>query len=288
MRQYDRPVEIDAAGFRSYLEHRVSAGTAGNYLFLVGSGGPERVRERKLSPKYRRLIRASWLAYARFLAKQGATKPAAAITDELDEVKLPPPDRQRPQLPLPRAFYDELRAAIDESDRIHPAMRAQLGVMANRGIRRSDAIYIGRSDNARALKTGVLSFVAKGGRRMEFGVLPAYQKYLELFDQEFKRQKEDVVWQLIGENERAAKQAVGRRLRRVAAELDLAKYDLTLEDVRPHILRRSYATYYFDACGRDPIKLKDHMRWADIKTALSYVDATDKVALDAIAENMFK
>lgn len=278
-------MQIDVQGFRTFLEPRVSDGTATRYLFLVQQdAGPARVRERSLSPKYRRQIRSSWRAYARYLTKAGKDAAAREILDQVDEVRLPPAVRQKVQLPLPRPFYDRLRAAIDSCDE-KPAVRAVLGIMANRGIRRGDVLRATRTDVARALKTATFSFMAKGHRRLEFGLLDSYKRYLELLREAFADDKDaETVGQLVAGTDAAAEKRIARALRRVAAELPLKKHELTLEDVRPHILRRTYATVMFEAFGFDPVKLTSHMQWASVTTALGYVDAANRGELDAIAE----
>ena len=286
-------MELDVKGFAAYLQDRVSDDTADRYVFNVGKG-PQRIRNRQLAPKYLRQIRSSFRAYARYLERAGRADEARQLLDDIEDVRLPPALRQTPQNPLPRAFYDELRAAIKASDQ-KPAMRAQLGIMANRGLRRGDVLRIQRKDVQNALKTGTLSFVAKGKKRLEFGVLPTYAGYLELMEEAFERDREDAwryepatsVWELLSSSDEAAKIAVARSLRAVASTCNLKKHGVTLADVRPHVLRRSYAQAFFEACGHDPMKLKDHMQWSDVSTAMSYLDHSQKKTLDEVAAKMF-
>jgi site-specific recombinase XerC len=287
-------VDLDLDGFRTYLRRRGSPETTVSTYVSLLSHGPERVRSRTMAPKSRGVMLAAWRAYARFRRRSG--DPAGdELLEDLADVRLPPLVRQRPQLPLPRPLFDLLRDAIDEDDDLAPPERAALGVMANRGLRSIDIREVKREAVSGALKTGVLSFVAKGGRRLEFGVNNAYRPYLEMLDVEFAARRArdaDVADLLVARGTKAAARstsaarAIARSLKVVTKKLPLAKHGVELADVHPHILRRTYATLFYEACGRDVVQLKQHMGWSNIQTAVNYVDHDRRAELDEIAEGM--
>lgn len=288
--------------FADHLARRgASPETIEQYLHQVSRSGLDdeglprldRLRSRALAPKTRRLILTVFRAYARFVdtVDSGA---AAAFRTELDDIRLPAAIRKKVQAPLPRPVYDLLRERIDETGVISEPMRAELGIMANRGLRRGDVLRVTASEVRTALRTGVLAFQAKGERRMEFGVTSAWKKYVDLladcFEKTDRRGVGKTVSSLIAKTTKAANMAVGRNLRRVALEIEdeIEDAGLLISDVRPHILRRTYATEFYQACGKDPVKLQSHMQWAQISTAMGYVDFVNREELDDVAENMLK
>jgi integrase len=283
---HDGGVSIDVDGFVTYLERRgLSEGTVELYS-QHASGELDRLRARSLAPKTRRLILGAFRAYGRFLKSKPATaKQGEALLAELSEVKLPAPVRQRVQKPLPRELYDRLRNEIDETDLVDDPMRAVLGLMAARGIRRGDVLRLERKTVESAIRRRVLLFEVKGGKRLEFGVLETYRKYLELLAESWQP-KAKTVSQLLSREDRAAKLRIARALRRVARQLPLDDFDVTEEDVRPHVLRRTYAVIAYQAFGKDITKLMRHMGWSQIQTALGYVDFHEAEELDQTIEKV--
>lgn len=284
-------MEVDLEGFERYMERRGSQPkTVQNYLLHVRHPeGYNRLRSKALAPKSKRVVLCAWRAYGRFLKRIGENEESDELLSELEEIKLPAPMRERPQIPLPREFFDDLREKFDTDELLDDPTRGALGIMANRGLRRIDILCVQPKEIRTALKQGVLAFRAKGGRRLEFGVTKNYRHYLEMI-YEGTRPGEKNVAQAISKAqnpEKGAGEKVVKHLKRVASTMELADYGVELEDVRCHILRRTYATIFYEACGGDPVKLKDHMQWASIVTATNYVDHSQRTELDEIAEGMF-
>lgn len=281
-------VSFDVAGFTAYLERRgLAEGTVELYTSHVeqDGGGLDRLRARSLAPKTRRLILGAFRAYGRYLKSKPATaKKGDALLAELSDIKLPAPVRKRVQKPLPRAVFDALREQIDTSPSIDDPMRVELGIMANRGIRRGDVLRLDKKTAASALKTGTMSYEVKGGRFLEFGVISTYRRYLELLVDVWQP-KAVTLSDLIAPSEKSAKLRIGRALRRVAREIDV---EVDQEDVRPHVLRRTYATLFYEACGRDVRALMKHMQWQQLQTAYSYIDYIEHEHLDDVAEQMLE
>lgn len=283
-------MDLDLDGFEAFLRRRgLAEGTIEIYQHHVAQdgGATTRLRARSLAPKTRRLILGAFRAYGKFLSSQTKTKRVGTeLLEELGATKLPPPTRKRVQKPLPRPIYDGLRDAIDESDAIDDPLRVELGMMAARGIRRGDVLRLDKKTAVSALKTDTLSYEVKGGRWIEYGVLSTYRRYLELLV-EVWRPKTETLCDLIAPNEKAAGLRIARALRRLARELPLEEHDVSIEDVRPHVLRRTYATLFYEASGRDIRALMQHMQWQELQTAFGYVDFIDAEKLDDIAEQMF-
>lgn len=263
---------------------------------LAGQDPLDRMTNRSLSPKYRRMCRAAALSYARFSKTLGGEPAARAekMIEELGDVRMPAPVRKTAKTPLSESAWKELRAAIDESDKIREPVRAVLGLMATRGLRSGDVLRLKRAEVSAALKNGVLSYVAKGERRLEFGVLKSFRPYLELLAAEFDGTRASAVCDLIAlraaaDNKMAAAgETVARGLVRVGEAVGAEDLGVEPDELHPHKLRRTYATLYYEACGRDPMKLKNHMQWSSIETAMSYVDHDRRDELDLVADEMLR
>ena len=265
------------------------------YIFHAGRADAgedpfDRITDRSLSPKYRRVCRAAIISYARFRASEG-DQAALALIDQIKEVKLPAPVRNTVKVPLDTTQWKNLRVEIDSADYITEAMRAELGLMAARGLRRGDILRLQKKEITDALRTDTLSFIAKGERRLEFGVSPTWKHYLESLEEEFDRERgakmvSDLIAPGASDDNRmkAAGAAVVRGLRRVGEETG----GIDVEKLTPHLLRATVATHYFVACGRDPVKLQSFMQWATLDVALGYVSAGTRESLDALAEEMLK
>jgi integrase len=269
--------------YSEWLRRRgTGASTIQQYLFHAGraAGGEDpfdRVTDRALSPKYRRVCRAAIISFARFNKDD-------ALVEQIKEVKLPSPVRMAVKVPLTVEAWRALRAEIDAADYITEPVRAALGIMASRGLRRGDVLRLHRKEVADALKTSTLSFVAKGERRLEFGV-GSWRHYLETLAECFAGERDaKTVADLISKNHDAAGRQLIRILRAVAGRVK----GIDAKKIAPHDLRRTVATHFFEACGRDPVKLQAFMQWASLEVALGYVSAGSREGLDDIAEGMLK
>jgi integrase len=282
----------DLDPYEAWLRRRgAGSGTIKQYRMhaartINGQDVFDRLTDRSLSPKYRRMCRAAALSFARF-------NKDAALIEELGDVRLPAPVRKTAKVPLSESAWKAVRAEIDAADYLKEPIRAVLGLMSTRGLRSGDVLRLKRSEISSALKTGVLSYVAKGERRLEFGVLKSFRPYLELLEAAFSGTRASAVCDLIAlrasaeTKMTAAAETVSRMLTRVGEAVgdDL---EVDPDELHPHKLRRTYATLYYEACGRDPMKLKQHMCWSSIETAMSYVDHDQRDELDLVADKMLR
>jgi integrase/recombinase XerD len=260
--------EDTAALYRSNVE-QCRAHPSGLFGRLTGS---------KLAPNTRRTNLAALSQWALY-AEDGK------LARQLKELRLPPANRVAAKIPLtPEHWLEAVKhlRVCKADDRRCPAMRPVLLIMAQRGLRVGDVIRIQRSDLAAARRSGILSFVAKGNKRLEWSAKPIAEQVEELLQHKGEWKS---VRDLIGAgSQRSCVHRVRRALHRHAAELEI-------EGVHPHRFRRTYATAYLREMAGDPqaaVKLQKFMGWANLATAMSYVDAVDQVELDAIGDRLSK
>jgi len=202
-------------------------------------------------------------------------------------MRLPSPRRKTAKVPLAREDLFRLVDEIDSADYLSEAMRSQLGMMAARGFRCGDVLRLSRKQVRNGLQSGTLNYQAKGRRQLEFRVLPTFRPYLQaLYEYPSWGRVED----LISPRARQAtrRQAAGRAAARALEDCGL---EVGIEGLYPHRLRRTYATEYLAALGPDPfaaVKLQQHMQWANLSTAMGYVDHERGAQLDDVAEEMWK
>lgn len=266
----------DLADFEQHLVQRgVDPSTARQYRsHLVRPR--ERLLDKELAPSTRRVGLAAWKSYAGFIEDD-------ALLKELKQLRLPVAARVKVQVPLPLPVWKALRAEIDSADYLSTvAMRCVLGVMANRGLRRGDVLRLRRTEVTAALRSNVLAYEAKGKKRLEFGLLQSYRRYIEQLGD--VGGKWTSVYELISPNESWAKQKVADELRVCAEHIELG--EVTLEDVRPHVLRRTFAVAMYEAFNHDAVKLAAFMGWSNVTTALRYVDFVKRDELDLVADEM--
>lgn len=238
-----------------------------------------RLRDESLAPKTLHRIRAAGRQWAKFRGD-------AELEQALKDFKLPAARRQTVKMPIERA---QLLAIVDElarADYLSTPMLAVIGLMACRGFRVSDVLRMRRVELLAAFETGVLSFLAKGRRRLEFGLVPSWEQHARsLAAIEGWTRIEDLISPKVDEKRRrrAACKAVQRALIELAGHCDIAK-------MYPHRLRRTYAVEYLRQHAGDPealLKLTQHMQWADESTALQYVNHVRGRELDAAGERIF-
>lgn len=270
--------------FQRWLRRRGRAeGTADSYMYQVARCAElddplERLLDPDLSPKYIHTIAAALKSWARF-SKDGD------LELELAEIKLPAAKRVKEKSILTREDWSKLREEINRADYISEPVRAELGMMASRGFRRGDILRLRKSDIAGALKSGTLVYEAKGRRRLAFPISSHWGPYLELLMEAGGRKKWERVCDLVspGSNPKTRMDTAGKTITR---SLSYCGEEVGIEDIHPHLLRRTYATFYYEAC-QDPVKLKDHMQWANIETAMLYVAASNQEELEAVADTLF-
>lgn len=274
------------ASFRAWLgEFGLSAGTLDVYVRDVTKaldvGIVPRLLDDTLAPKTKRHILAGCRHWAKYTKDQ-------ALTEALDRLRLPAARRRVAKVPLER---DQLFALLDELERaagyMPPAMVAVIGLMATRGFRCGDVLRLRREELAAAKATGVLNYVAKGNRSLEFKVLKTYRLHLMTL----ARMQGD--WDRVDDLIAPGGTAAGRRTAAArAVERALVRVGIRagITGLYPHRLRRTYAVQYLRSMPGDPealMKLTQHMQWATMNTAMEYVDHARGSELDAVAEKMF-
>jgi integrase len=140
-----------------------------------------------------------------------------------------------------------------------------------------------------ALRGGILSFVIKGNKRVEYHVTDNFSRFLELLEtqeRDWKRVEDLVSPRSKGDRRRAAVIQIERLLRVVGEEAGL-----DAEELYPHRLRRTYAVEYLKQMKGDPealVNLQQHMQWESLETAAGYVDHPRQEKLLEVERRMFK
>jgi integrase len=229
------------------------------------------------APKYLRLIKASVKSWCQY---QGDSD----LLLEISQIKLPPAIRKQESTPLTKGEWKMLLDEITSADYLEEPMRADLGMMACRGFRCGDVLRLQRTEAVKGMKTGILDYKGKGSKRLKWSVVKPWKDYLELLlDYKDWDQVQDLICPAAAEETRksSAAKAVTRALEIVTEEAGLDPMDM-----HPHLLRHTYATFYYEAC-LDPSKLQAHMGWGSIETAMLYVRAGEREELDEIANSLF-
>lgn len=239
-----------------------------------------RFRDPELAPKTLRRSMAAMRSWCKFNKN-------TELLEKLMDLKLPPPARKVAKVPLTRAEWEELMEEIDNEARAYlsPAERAVIGIMAVRGLRVGDVLRMTRVDLLNGKRTGVLSYEAKQGKRLEVSIKPL-EDYVDwlLKDEGWVRVR-DLISTRASEKTKqsSATQQISRALKTLGDKLGIPEKELY-----PHRLRRTYAVHFLNAAGGDLSKLQGHMSWSNIGTAAQYVDHSRREELDAIASAMIK
>jgi len=244
-------------------------------------GFKERLRDEALAPKTRHRILAAGRQWAKF-------REDAELAAGLSSFRLPPARRKKAKVPCER---DQLFMIIDElakADYLTEQMRAVIGMLACRGFRVSDVLRIERGELIQAKESRMLVYLAKGRRRLEFGLIKTWAQHaITLADMPGDWGRvEDLICPRAKPvtRRKAAVRAVQRSLNKLARRCEIP-------NVYPHRLRRTYAVEYLKHQKNDPealLKLTQHMQWADESTALQYVNHVRGRELDEAAEKIFE
>lgn len=271
--------------FETWLKDQgLAATTAEQYANDARSaaepGFVARLRDDSLAPKTRHRILAAGRQWAKF--RQDAKLALALVS-----FRLPPARRKTAKVPVEREQLFKIVDALPDADYLEPTMRSVIGMLACRGFRVSDVLRIERGELAEAKASGVLAYLAKGSRRLEFGMIEPWSHHaVALADTpgDWERVEDLISPGAEGDTRRkAAVRAVQRALNTLAGHCGIAK-------VYPHRLRRTYAVEYLKLQKGDPeaiLKLTQHMQWADESTALQYVNHIRGRELDESAKKMF-
>lgn len=230
-----------------------------------------------LSPNTKRGVLASLRAWAKFNGD-------GDLLADLEDVKLPAPERVAEKNPLTKREWIAICDAIEELD-IDENLRAAGRMCAVRGFRVGDVCRLTRPPIRQALETGTLIYKAKSGRHLRWGA----GLFSESLEQFLATRKWTHVHDLLAPGARPElRWRSGRQ--NVARMIDLAAVAAGIEPgtVSPHRLRRTYAVEFLKAVDGNVVKLKDHMGWASLQTAMSYVDHSQQQELDRVAAGMRK
>lgn len=275
----------DLEPFRAYLgEFGLSPDTITMYARDVDKALAAGVRERllgdDLAPKTKRHVRAALRHWAKFTDDK-------RLIAQLERMKLPAARRVTAKVPLEVQQLFDLLDELERQDYLTRPMAAVISLMALRGFRCGDVLRLRREELAAAKESGVLNYVAKGDRRLEFKVLKTFKKPLMLLlaqPGEWERVRDLIAPESRAPSrQRAAAMAVGRALTGLGVKIGIF-------GLHPHRLRRTYAVVYLRAMQGDAealMKLTQHMQWASMATAMEYVDHARGSELDAVAETMF-
>lgn len=248
------------------------------HVRLAQEGYPrlaDRLLDRKLAPKTRRSALHALRAYAMF-------REDPKLLKQLGMIKLPPAVRKTAKLPLEEVELEDLIQAIDDSDEETP-VRAVLSIMARRGLRVGDVLRLTRAEVKEALKTGVLAFEAKGGRRLEYGIVLMREALEELHEEKGWTTVAELVAPGTDDPQTMGRLYVWRALRRVSTAAGLDP-----RAVHPHRLRRTVATNMLKEFGGDITKLRSYFQWSSLNTASGYVDHQRLEEFDEIERKMLK
>ena len=267
------------------MEQGLASTTAERYRYDARSaaecGFVARLRDEALAPKVRHRLLAAGRQWAKF-------REDAALITALSSFRLPPARRANARVPVEREQLFKIVDELTKADYLEPPMRSVIGMMACRGFRVSDVLRIKRTELLQAIETGMLVYLAKGQRRLEFGLIKTWAHHARALAEtpgEWIRVEDLICPNSDSDTRRkSAVRAVQRALNKLTARCDIAK-------VYPHRLRRTYAVEYLKQQKGDPealLKLTQHMQWADESTALQYVNHVRGRELDEAAERIFE
>jgi integrase len=230
----------DLDGFRKWMVSRGrSEGTAEQYFWCVRKciahpdGLMGRLVGRKLAPKTKRINKAALRAFAKYTQDE-------KLLLQLEDVRLPPPERVTVKEPLTRSEWSALSDAIFDSE-LNDVSRATMTMICERGFRVSDVLRLEQSQVRRGLETGVLLYKGKGDRQKDC-LIESFEWCLVAFiDQGKRNPRWDHVWTLMSPTAknpaRAARLKVQRHIKKVAFFNDTAT-----TEIYTHRLRRTWTT----------------------------------------------
>lgn len=268
-------------GFKAWLVARgrtpeTAQGYAGDVTAAqLHPGGPlGRLRMKSLAPKTLRRVMASLRAWCKYTHD-------TVLLEQLSDIRLPPPNRKIPKMPLTKEQWKALVLEINAAAYISHAERAVLGVMIVRGLRIGDLLRLERKQVLEAVRTGELVYKGKGSKLIQVGT-KTFIHYLQLLAKEDDWNTVSDLISASGKPKSSAQQ-ISRALKSVGEKAGISRKDLY-----PHRLRRSYAVMFLEAAGGDLEKLRAHLSWADLSTAAMYSDHNKKDLLEKLSEDMLK
>lgn len=281
-----RGTEADLAAFRVWLEENdLMPDTIDIYIGHVKAalavGIIEMLRDDARAPKTRKLIQASCRRWALFTEDTKLQK-------AMGKIRLPAARRKKPKVPIERQQLFDLIDELERAADMTPVMKGVIGTMACRGLRVGDVLRLQRTEIEEALASGVLGFEAKGRRRLEFKILLTYKAALKRLVAAGAGTEWERVDELVSpKSEKSARKAAAKAVSRALHRLGIRAGILNLH---PHRLRRTYAVEYLRQMPGDPeaiMKLQQHMQWANMTTAMEYIDHQRGAELDEPAGKIF-
>lgn len=280
------PQDARLEKFRKWMIGRGrSEGTADQYFLCVRmclkheDGVLGRLLGRKLAPKSKRINKAALRAWARYTEDK-------KLLFQLEDLRLPPPERVTVKEPLSSTEWADLSKAISNAD-IDDVSRAVLTMICERGFRVSDVLRLEQKQVRRGLETGVLIYKGKGDRLKDCLAEP-----FEWCLQEFVNRGERMsgrwahVWHLVSPTAKHPARAARLKMQRTIKVVgEIAGIDPG--EMYTHRLRRTIATEFYRET-KDIVQLQKYMGWADIKTASNYIDHSEREELERIADKIRK
>ena len=275
--------------FQAWLTRRGRERSAAQYgrvvrLYLDDSEDFEgKISNRRYSPNYRRHLAACLRSWAKFTKDND-------LRDWLDELKLPAAVPRDVREPFERDQWFAILDEIDGADYLNPPVKAVCLIVATRGIRVGDTVRLQRREIQQAIKTGILTFEAKGERRMRFSAAPVADYLRDLLDMEWGNRKRvrDLISPRSADGDKA--QANAGNIVRDGFDQVAEAVGIPSEDLYPHKFRHTYATHFLGELEGDPeavIKLKEQMGWARLDTALNYLRRSRQGELDQVEQSLF-
>lgn len=234
----------------------------------------DRLLDDDSAPNSRRLTLAALRAWARYGKDM-------QLRDELDDIRLPPPDNVTEKRPLTLEQWRALREVIEDADDLDEGERAALLLLCRRGLRVSAITALPRNAVGIALRNGTLVFATKG-RTLRYGVGPIRDQLEQLHAIRGWGIVADLISPTAAPETRipSANGRIWRVLRRQAEKVGIDKTDMY-----PHRLRHTVATEFYRRT-KDIRALQAYMQWAKITTAARYVSHLDRDQLDELAERI--
>ncbi len=280
-------VALTLEGFHAWLCKRGRSRSADQYRRVVKRwlNDPDEIEAKmtssRFSPNYRRFLVACIRSWAKYTKDMD-------LAERLADIKLPAPVPKDVREPFGIDEWFDIREAIDSDKYLSDAKRLTCSIIALRGIRCGDILRLTRREINQALKTGILAYEGKGGRRQQYNAEPM-RAYLEELAQ-LRWSGGDCVRNLVspGSDERKCQETAGRAIRQVFDQL-AESLDIDPEDLYAHRFRHTYATYFLQQMKGDPealFKLQQQMGWARLDTAANYLRRSRRAELDEVESRL--
>lgn len=205
----------------------------------------------------------------------------AELLGALEEIKLPFARRKSIRTPIVEEEWFGIISELEKAENIPAAIKAVMQIIMTRGIRCSDVLRLEKSDIRNALKTGILSYTAKGERRIEYSAVPI-RAPLEVLG----RLRGGRVWEMVS---KGTLDSAARKIRSSIAEFS-ASLGYDPGELFSHRFRHTFVNRFLEEMQGDPRAawfLQDAMGWASPNTARSYVANASREELQEIEAKLY-